>query len=59
MKNMNQRVATRPPKDNLISLLCSGLGSGKMREHCCRLQRVKCFEMGSGLFKECSVEPKF
>jgi hypothetical protein len=28
-KKMNQRIATRPLKDNLVSLLCAGQGSGK------------------------------
>lgn len=28
MENTNQRVATRPWKANLVSLLCSGPGSG-------------------------------
>lgn len=46
-KKMNQRIAARPPKDNLVSLLCSGQGSGKMRERCGYFQRIKHFEMGS------------
>lgn len=59
MENRNQRVATGPRKANLVSPLCSGRGSGDTGATVATFKKMQCFETGSGLFKECSVEPKF